>query len=73
MTHAAPPTYTASKAWAGATISIVLGFLASLITALADDKVTAVEWLIATVAALTIAGSVFGGVYATTNRVKPSS
>jgi hypothetical protein len=70
MTHAELTQYKATKATVGAAISIVLAFLASLVTALTDNTITPVEWLIASIAALTIAGAVFGGVYNTTNAPK---
>lgn len=70
MSHAAPEKTTATKAYIGAGIGTAVAFLGSLGVALTDNVITPAEWITATVVGLTALGTVFGGVYATTNKVK---
>lgn len=59
--------YTAAKAYVGAGIAAVVAGLATLYTALDDNIVTGQEAVAIASAVLISLGTVFGGVYATTN------
>jgi len=77
-----PVRFKATKAIVGAGIAVVLAFLGSVVTAMApvvdaagtvveaQGVINSTEWVTASIAALVVAGGVFGGVYTTTNDVK---
>ena len=61
---------TAAKAWVAGGIGVAVAFLGGLTTALTDNVVTPVEWTIIASTTLVAAGGLFGGVYATPNKLK---
>lgn len=64
------PRYTAAKAYVGAAIAAIVAGLATLYTALDDSVVSGQEAVGIASAVLISLGTVFGGVYATTNAPK---
>jgi hydroxymethylpyrimidine/phosphomethylpyrimidine kinase len=64
------PQYTAAKAIVGATIAAAVAGLGVMFTGLDDGIISAQEWIGTAIATLTALGATFGGVYATTNKLK---
>lgn len=58
----------ATKAYVGAAIAAIVAGLSTAVTALEDGTISAQEGIGITIAVLVSIGSVFGGVYATTNK-----
>lgn len=60
---------SSTKAYVGAVIAAAVAGLGVIFTGLDDNVITQQEWVGASIATLVALGSVFGGVYATSNRV----
>lgn len=59
-----------TKALVGAGIGVIVTGLGALAVAATDNVITPQEWITVTIAVLTAAGGIFGGVYGTTNNPK---
>ena len=68
MTVNIPEKMSAAKAYVGAAIAATVAGLSVAVTALDDGIINSQEGLNIAIAVLISLGTVFGGVYATTNR-----
>jgi hypothetical protein len=70
MTVVQEPRYTAAKAYVGGAIAALVAGLGVIFTGLDDGIISQQEWVGAAIATLVALGGVFGGVYATANKLK---